>query len=271
MADIVEGLRNGERLQRPGDCPDQMHDLCTRCWVTNPARRPTFAQVNDELQILPAILRNTPATGATRTRTRGDTAAGHTGYESEAHYSKFLGAGVPRPNPGAPHGSYMDEPVMNPAFGTTTSPGDQQGDAAENMGGGGGARAAAAATDVARPRARATVLTEASGYTGISKGEIGAATAALDRETETEAEGGPTGDAVPVVPTALDARPGTLWVDPAGTGASVPAPESAQPVLAFKQQPAGSTAFARGKQASVYLGFAGEGPGGEQGTNATSL
>ena len=28
LQDVVQGLRDGDRLQRPSDCPDQLYDLC---------------------------------------------------------------------------------------------------------------------------------------------------------------------------------------------------------------------------------------------------
>ena len=60
-----------------------MYDLSMRCWSSEPRDRPTFAQVNDELQILPAILRNTPAEESRGNRRGG---GAHGGYESEASY-----------------------------------------------------------------------------------------------------------------------------------------------------------------------------------------
>ena len=57
VADIVDSLRNGERLQKQESAPDALYSLCLRCWSTEPKQRPSFAQVNDELQILPAIVR----------------------------------------------------------------------------------------------------------------------------------------------------------------------------------------------------------------------
>ena len=173
VADIVEGLRNGERLQRPGDAPDQMHDLCTRCWVPHPADRPPFAQVNDELQILPAILRNTPAGGAYRNR--ASTTTRHTGYESEATFDEagngggVAGVAAGALKQGAGHGDYMEESVMNPAFGHT-APEAQGGVEVEIEVGAGGVWPSADAEDAdgaaavgARPRT-ASVLPEASGY-----------------------------------------------------------------------------------------------------------
>ena len=63
VADIVDALKNGERLQEQPTTPQTIYDLCLRCWEMNPPDRPSFAQINDELQILPAIVQNT-STGA---------------------------------------------------------------------------------------------------------------------------------------------------------------------------------------------------------------
>ena len=59
LTDIIDSLKKEERLQKQPGAPDSMHEMCLRCWATDPASRPSFAQVNDELQILPAIIMNT--------------------------------------------------------------------------------------------------------------------------------------------------------------------------------------------------------------------
>ena len=88
LQDVVQGLKDGERLQRPADCPDQLHDLLMRCWADLPKDRPPFAQVNDELQILPAILRQR---GKTTERPKPRATAG--GYDSEVSAGAGAGAG----------------------------------------------------------------------------------------------------------------------------------------------------------------------------------
>ena len=59
IADIADALKSGERLQGQPGAPVKMRDLCLRCWSTEPRSRPSFAQINDELQILPAIVKHT--------------------------------------------------------------------------------------------------------------------------------------------------------------------------------------------------------------------
>ena len=238
VADVVQGLKDGERLQRPHDCPDQLYvraavvlvvvhrrrcccllrcllvlslsllaalkfdacapanpigltrtplctadpfaaglfaagpprrhpppphgssghryELCLRCWSDLPKDRPTFAQVNDELQILPAILRNTPA-GESSSSRRGDArpaADNHTGYEKFRTPAGGGGAGVRiamlETGPAGDDG-YAEEPARStgPARGTGTGQGSAP--------------------------AKVASLPEMSGYTRISTDEIAAA------------------------------------------------------------------------------------------------
>ena len=87
VADVVAGLKNGDRLQRPPDCPDQLYELCLRCWAMESTDRPSFPEINDELQIMPAILRNStsPAAGGNNHTARSGQASRatemHNGYE----------------------------------------------------------------------------------------------------------------------------------------------------------------------------------------------
>ncbi|XP_037832454.1 non-receptor tyrosine-protein kinase TNK1 isoform X2 [Kryptolebias marmoratus] len=37
--------REGERLEKPPDCPQEMYAIMRKCWAVNPAERPTFAQL----------------------------------------------------------------------------------------------------------------------------------------------------------------------------------------------------------------------------------
>nr|XP_057924981.1 non-receptor tyrosine-protein kinase TNK1 [Doryrhamphus excisus] len=37
--------REGERLQKPPDCPQEMYGIMRKCWPCNPAERPTFAHL----------------------------------------------------------------------------------------------------------------------------------------------------------------------------------------------------------------------------------
>ncbi|XP_048883400.1 non-receptor tyrosine-protein kinase TNK1 isoform X2 [Brienomyrus brachyistius] len=38
--------REGERLERPQDCPQELYSVMRKCWACNPADRPTFSQVS---------------------------------------------------------------------------------------------------------------------------------------------------------------------------------------------------------------------------------
>ncbi|KAG1955508.1 activated CDC42 kinase [Pimephales promelas] len=37
--------RDGERLERPPDCPQELYSVMRKCWACNPADRPTFSQL----------------------------------------------------------------------------------------------------------------------------------------------------------------------------------------------------------------------------------
>jgi serine/threonine protein kinase len=38
-------ISQGERLERPVDCPDELWQLIDRCWQTDPANRPSISEV----------------------------------------------------------------------------------------------------------------------------------------------------------------------------------------------------------------------------------
>ena len=49
---VAERVCGGERLKRPGECPDALWALMQRMWAERPADRPTFVEVADALVIL---------------------------------------------------------------------------------------------------------------------------------------------------------------------------------------------------------------------------
>lgn len=49
-AEFVSSLGAGLRLQRPKFCQENIYSIMCRCWAMNPALRPTFAQLNQELR-----------------------------------------------------------------------------------------------------------------------------------------------------------------------------------------------------------------------------
>jgi ubiquitin len=49
---IAEKVCSGERLTRPGECPDALWALMLRMWAERPADRPTFVEVADALVVL---------------------------------------------------------------------------------------------------------------------------------------------------------------------------------------------------------------------------
>lgn len=45
-------VTNGERLPKPKNCPDELHELMKRCWVVNMNTRPTFVQILEKLRVV---------------------------------------------------------------------------------------------------------------------------------------------------------------------------------------------------------------------------
>ena len=49
---VAERGCGGERLTRPGECPDALWALLQRTWADRPADRPTFVELAEELVVL---------------------------------------------------------------------------------------------------------------------------------------------------------------------------------------------------------------------------
>ncbi|KAK0042793.1 hepatocyte growth factor receptor [Biomphalaria pfeifferi] len=47
--DIIRYLKEGRRMPHPNYCPDQLYEIMKHCWHENPAKRPTFAQLVDDI------------------------------------------------------------------------------------------------------------------------------------------------------------------------------------------------------------------------------
>ena len=180
LADILDSLKNGERLQWPSDGPDRMYDLSMRCWSAEPRDRPTFAQVNDELQILPAILRNVPAEESRGNRRGG---GAHGGYESEASYQASApgdglgvnGECIREEEVGSGDVGFRLEPATAPWLSTTIST------TILNAAFDDGAELHAAMPETPGRGAVGAASKEEGGYTRVSTGQIAAATATLSQ------------------------------------------------------------------------------------------
>jgi serine/threonine protein kinase len=48
--EVLEQLRSGRNLPRPGDCPEQAYKLMEACWAYRPSNRPNFIQIYVELE-----------------------------------------------------------------------------------------------------------------------------------------------------------------------------------------------------------------------------
>ena len=160
IADIADALDAGERLQGQPGAPLKMRDLCLRCWSTEPRSRPSFAQINDELQILPAMVKH--ALRASGTTDVGSARAADTPRAcGTADYSTFSDtAAVAKPGTK----DFASQPACVAIGPQAGGPVDVGGGTAAGV----------------RPRP-AAVLPEVSGYSRISAEEIDTAAAVLQR------------------------------------------------------------------------------------------
>lgn len=60
-ADVVPLLERGERLAQPAACPDDMYDLLTSMWASDPHQRPSAKEVFKQVS---ASMKNSPGKGA---------------------------------------------------------------------------------------------------------------------------------------------------------------------------------------------------------------
>ncbi|XP_065345977.1 proto-oncogene tyrosine-protein kinase ROS isoform X2 [Cloeon dipterum] len=59
--EVFNYVTEGGRLNRPTNCPDEMHSLMVRCWHTSPKCRPTFKNCLDILEELKVKVEENPA------------------------------------------------------------------------------------------------------------------------------------------------------------------------------------------------------------------
>ena len=56
---LFQLLRDGHRMDRPPNCPDEVYYIMRQCWSADPANRPTFSKLIDDLdRILTYQVRN---------------------------------------------------------------------------------------------------------------------------------------------------------------------------------------------------------------------
>ncbi|XP_075294468.1 tyrosine-protein kinase HCK [Opisthocomus hoazin] len=48
--EVIKALERGYRMPRPENCPEELHDIMTRCWSTKPEDRPTFEYTQSVLE-----------------------------------------------------------------------------------------------------------------------------------------------------------------------------------------------------------------------------
>ena len=49
---LLEKLKHGNRLSCPSACDSQIYKVMLQCWEYSPERRPLFADVNKQLQLI---------------------------------------------------------------------------------------------------------------------------------------------------------------------------------------------------------------------------
>ena len=49
---ILPFLRSGNRLDKPNECPDELFEIISSCWDSNPDKRPSFAEIVRQLEAL---------------------------------------------------------------------------------------------------------------------------------------------------------------------------------------------------------------------------
>jgi len=49
---VMEKVKEGYRMSKPKECPENVFKLMERCWNQNPKERPTFEEISKELQVI---------------------------------------------------------------------------------------------------------------------------------------------------------------------------------------------------------------------------
>ena len=52
IQDLVQILRDGDRMAKPLNCPDELYDIMMVCWNENATERPRFDQIYSSLTML---------------------------------------------------------------------------------------------------------------------------------------------------------------------------------------------------------------------------
>ncbi|GMR51917.1 hypothetical protein PMAYCL1PPCAC_22112, partial [Pristionchus mayeri] len=50
--ELLSKLKNGDRMERPDNCSDELYEVMLHCWAENPSDRPTFTQLRKRLGVL---------------------------------------------------------------------------------------------------------------------------------------------------------------------------------------------------------------------------
>ncbi|GMR51921.1 hypothetical protein PMAYCL1PPCAC_22116, partial [Pristionchus mayeri] len=51
-AELLSRLKNGDRMERPDNCSEELYEVMLHCWAENPSDRPTFTQLRKRLGVL---------------------------------------------------------------------------------------------------------------------------------------------------------------------------------------------------------------------------
>jgi len=48
--ELLGALKSGYRMEKPQMCSDEMYELMRQCWMENPAERPSFTVIREQLE-----------------------------------------------------------------------------------------------------------------------------------------------------------------------------------------------------------------------------
>ncbi|XP_045167311.2 plexin-A1-like isoform X2 [Mercenaria mercenaria] len=62
-SDIAAHVKEGNRLKKPKQCPEDVYGLMLRCWTLESESRPTFRQISEDIQIFTSGVTDDPSLG----------------------------------------------------------------------------------------------------------------------------------------------------------------------------------------------------------------
>ena len=118
--EVVQHVRDGNVMNCPDDCPEEIYDLMIDCWAMDPAQRPTAAELHVALQ------RWNPEFSASLHVAPGDTTGPQAQYQNVSTVLEYAEVGIPEEKEGDKEGEEEGgkvSPYLEPAkqHGTSSS------------------------------------------------------------------------------------------------------------------------------------------------------